>query len=106
VQHNTACSNAFSSWRMLPGQGIAQAVFVVLARRTTAICKGESLACWLHCVASRIAMRAKQMTVKCQAQERRAAAALAVPPPDFAARELQALLDVEVTRLPEKLHAL
>jgi RNA polymerase sigma factor (sigma-70 family) len=82
-----------------------QATFLVLARRAAAIRKGESLSCWLHGIAYRIAVRAKQMTAKRRARERHSAATVAVPPPDFAARELQAVLDEEVARLPEKLRA-
>src|SRR5262245_30853959 len=87
-----------------------QATFLVLARRATSIRKSEAVAEWLHGVAYRIAVRAKQMAAKRLGRERQAASlavrsgdrATTVSSPDVALRELQELLQEEVARLPDK----
>jgi RNA polymerase sigma factor (sigma-70 family) len=80
-----------------------QATFLVLADRAGAIRKRESLACWLHGVAYRLAVRAK----------RRRAESLASPEPavahdpaeKLARQEMLAVLDEELQRLPERYRA-
>jgi RNA polymerase sigma factor (sigma-70 family) len=75
-----------------------QATFLVLADRGATIRKRESLASWLYGVARRLANRARGDAGSRVPEE--AASAAPGPAEDAAARELQALLDEELGRLP------
>src|SRR5690242_6372824 len=95
---------------LLPGEQDAedafQATFLVLARRAGSVRKHESVGSFLYGVAYRVAMKARQGARKRQARERQAAdRPREQAPPDLAWRELQAVLDEELQRLPEKYRA-
>jgi RNA polymerase sigma factor (sigma-70 family) len=83
-----------------------QATFLVLARKAGSIRKQTAVASWLYGVAYRIARAAKTA-----AKRRRDRESCAVCPPveqpssEMAWRELQAILDEELNRLPEKYRA-
>jgi RNA polymerase sigma factor (sigma-70 family) len=78
-----------------------QATFLVLARRAAAVLRPEAVGSFLHGVAYRIARKAQQRDRARQAHERHAArAGEDRPTEDLAWRELQAVLDEEVRRLP------
>jgi RNA polymerase sigma factor (sigma-70 family) len=84
-----------------------QATFLILARKAAAIADpGEALGGWLHQVAHRTALRARDRRASRRRHERQARA---MHPPDFIAavvwRDLQPVLDEEVRRLPEKYRA-
>jgi RNA polymerase sigma factor (sigma-70 family) len=80
-----------------------QASFLVLARHATSVRKAEALASWLHGVAYRIAMTVKRnAAVRALRERQRSNMPREQTDTDLAWRELQALLDEEVTRLPEK----
>ncbi len=80
-----------------------QATFLVLARTAGSIRRGESLGSWLYGVARRVALRAGRAAAR---RRRREAGVSDMPADDPAAvaalRELQAVLDEEVSRLPPK----
>jgi RNA polymerase sigma factor (sigma-70 family) len=84
-----------------------QATFLVLARRAATIRKADTLACWFHRVAYRCANDLRRSAMRRRKREQRADDARV---PESAAaqaslNELQALLDAEIERLPEKCRA-
>jgi RNA polymerase sigma factor (sigma-70 family) len=79
-----------------------QATFLVLARRAASVVKRESVGCWLHGVAYRTALEARDLTGRRRARERQVTD---MPHPEVAPAEAQdwrPLLDRELDRLPEK----
>src|SRR5579871_253483 len=78
-----------------------QATFLVLARKASSIRKRESLGCWLHGVAYRVA---RKLRTNLQRRTARDASRADQPRPDFLAeitwREGLAVLDEELERLP------
>src|SRR5262245_6297616 len=87
-------------------EDVVQAVFLVLARRATAVGRSGSVGGWLHRVAFRLAVRARTRRDRRSARERPldefAATAVVSDPKEQAAwREVGRILDEEVDRLPE-----
>ncbi len=81
-----------------------QATFLVLARHAASIRKRESLAGWLHGVAYRMASHSKRAAARRLGYESQANLSQPSDPARCAAlRELQALVDEELVRLPEAL---
>ncbi|MBO0700230.1 MAG: RNA polymerase sigma factor, partial [Zavarzinella sp.] len=84
-------------------EDVFQATFLALARRAGRIRQPEALPGWLHRTAYHIGLNA----VRARARRQRAEAVRHAPPsaspPDLDARELLAILDQELARLPESL---
>jgi RNA polymerase sigma factor (sigma-70 family) len=80
-----------------------QATFLVLARKAALLRRKSALASWLHGVAYRIALKAKQSAERRRKYEGRAQVRSSVDPTDeLLWREIRALFDEEIARLPEK----
>jgi RNA polymerase sigma factor (sigma-70 family) len=80
-----------------------QAAFLILARKATALSWNESVAGWLYGVAYRVALKARESAARRQARESRLKPRSAPDPlADISLRELHAVLDEELDRLPEK----
>jgi RNA polymerase sigma factor (sigma-70 family) len=83
-----------------------QATFLVLVRKAGSIGQPELLANWLYGVAYRTALKARASAARRSEHERQAVSMPTSDPLlDVAWRELRALLDEELSRLPEKYRA-
>jgi RNA polymerase sigma factor (sigma-70 family) len=86
-----------------------QATFIVLIRRGPAIAKRESVGSWLHGVAAHIALQtreaANRQRTATQQMQRQATPVTADASSGAAGREVHAVLDEELNRLPEKYRA-
>jgi RNA polymerase sigma factor (sigma-70 family) len=83
-----------------------QATFLVLMRKAAAIAPRERVGNWLYGVAYRTALEARRAAAKRRAREREVPPRPPpeAPPADYGA-ELHALLDQELSRLPDKYRA-
>jgi RNA polymerase sigma factor (sigma-70 family) len=80
-----------------------QATFLLLAQKAGSIRKPASLAGWLHGVACRMAQNAKRSAAARRGHEEKAPLAQPADPAREAAwREVQAILDEEIQRLPQR----
>jgi RNA polymerase sigma-70 factor (ECF subfamily) len=82
-----------------------QATFLVLASRAPCVRPRAMVGNWLHGVAHRTALRAKAMRLRRCTKEREAGALPRPHPPEGGREELLALLDQELSALPEKYRA-
>src|SRR5262249_40747404 len=79
-----------------------QATFLVLARRAASARAYASAAGWLHGVAHNVALRARRDAVRRREHERRARKMRTIDTAPKRSGELEALLNEELTRLPEE----
>lgn len=97
--------------RLADAEDAFQATFIVLARKADSIVKRASLASWLHGVAHRVALQAREREQRHQAtrapelQDTLADGYQREPDAEAAWRDLRPVLDEEVGRLPEKYRA-
>jgi RNA polymerase sigma factor (sigma-70 family) len=84
-------------------EDVFQATFLVLGRKAHSVRARESLPAWLHRVALRLAIRAKKSRQRLSDYDACATTAAPSDPLDeISVREMLAILDEELTRLPEK----
>jgi RNA polymerase sigma factor (sigma-70 family) len=82
-----------------------QATFLVLVRKAETVRVEGSLGRWLYGVSRRVSARAKAATTRRSAREVVGVESMTAPDPDPALRELGAVLDEEIGRLPERFRA-
>jgi RNA polymerase sigma factor (sigma-70 family) len=82
-------------------EDVFQATFLALARKARAIRRPESLPCWLHGVAFRLALRARRAHRRAGAETQPRRPLPPTPLDELSAREFLAVLDEELHGLPE-----
>jgi RNA polymerase sigma factor (sigma-70 family) len=82
-----------------------QATFLVLAAKASSIRKQASLSSFLHGVAHRLCLKAKRDAARRRIHEAHASVRTSQDAGDLAWREVQALLEEEIERLPETYRA-
>jgi RNA polymerase sigma factor (sigma-70 family) len=95
------CRRVLHDWH--DAEDAFQATFLVLAKKARSITKQESVGSWLYQVAYRTALRARARAA-CRQQHERRAGRPPVPDPltEVTGRELLAVLDEELHRLPQR----
>src|SRR5262249_34033321 len=78
--------------------------FLLLTQKAATICRGASVGSWLYGVAYRMALNAKRTVTKQRVRERQTAQR-PQPAAQESMRELQAIIDAEVNRLPKHYHS-
>lgn len=87
-------------------EDVFQAAFLMLARKAHTIRRAESLSCWLHGVAFRLALRLRRSQQRRQEREAHARSSHPPTPLDvLTAQEFLAVLDEELQQLPEQYRA-
>jgi RNA polymerase sigma factor (sigma-70 family) len=87
-------------------EDICQATFLLLAQKAASLRRHDSIAGWLFQVAYRLSLKARTAAARRARREARARPGTQPDPlTELTARELQALLDEELSRLPEKYRA-
>jgi RNA polymerase sigma factor (sigma-70 family) len=86
-------------------EDVLQATFLLLARKAASIRKRDAVGSWLHGVAYRVASRVRQRRAGRAAELPRQREAPSDPLTEVSWRELGAVLDEELTRLPETYRA-
>ena len=82
-----------------------QAAFLVLARRAASIRRKEAVGAWLHGVAYRVACNLKRQVARRHAREGAVLVEPVADGPEPSWREVLAVLDEELGRLPERFRA-
>lgn len=78
-----------------------QAVFLILVRRASSLNLTRTLAAWLHGVACRVAVRARDASFRRQQRERKSVRTEAVHENTAETHDLRSVLDEELDRLPD-----
>jgi RNA polymerase sigma factor (sigma-70 family) len=93
-------------WRVLQHtqdtEDAFQATFLVLAQKLRTLRKHASLASWLHGVAHRVSVRAKQQANARRLRESRRWLSDTMSPDDVTWKELRSTLDAALSQLPDK----
>src|SRR5579883_570499 len=91
---------------MHAAEDVLQATFFILSRKAASLRWGESVGCWLHGVAYRLAQNVRRQRARRRRHEIQAAEKHADDPlAEISVREAQAIVDEELARLPEKYRA-